>query len=426
MKHRVYAMEAAYLAALLSDRRDILAAARAMGSAAEMRAARDDLMARAQIFFTPPEGEAVEYRIEGGVAHIPIQGQLTPSADPCGALTGNSETEYGYIIAALIDAEDNPEVNEIALDVNSPGGYMAGLDEAAQMIGAVTKPVTAYVSDMAASAAYYLASQADKIVAMSPASRVGSIGVALEEYDDDEALAADGIAHRVYTSSDAPDKRPDTKTEEGRAKIIAELDDLHAIFVRRVADGRGVSPETVNKDFGRGGLVIAEKALAVGMLDEVRGSHIIREGNTGVAGKAEEAKTNRGRVKSMTLDEYKAQAPEHAEALRDEGRMQERQRVAALDAWAGINADVDRIVAEAKASGKTYNDVASQLNAASARGKGAPAANGENPPAVNTSVPDTVSGASGFTAEDEKAAKMMGMTMQEYAKYSDMAAKGVK
>lgn len=426
MSARIYAMEIAYLQALLADRRELLAMARSIGNAAEMRAARDELMASATIYRAPAPGEKVEYKVQDGTAYIPIQGQLTPSADPCGALTGNSETEYGYIIAALIDAEDNPEVNEIALDVNSPGGYMAGLDEAAQMIGAVTKPVTAYVGDMAASAAYWLASQADKIVALSPASRVGSIGVAVEEYDDDEALAADGIAHRVYTSTDAPDKRPDTKTKEGRAKIIAELDDLHAIFVRRVADGRGVSPEKVNKDFGRGGLVIAEKALAVGMLDEVRGSHIQRDKNTGVAGKAEEAKKIEGRVKSMTLNEYKAQAPEHAEALRDEGRMQERQRVAALDAWAGINADVDRIVAEAKASGKTYNDVASQLNAASIKGKAAPETNGENPPAVNTSVPDTVSGASGFTAEDEKAAKMMGMTMQEYAKYSDMAAKGVK
>mgnify|MGYP001809985657 CR=1 FL=1 len=283
---RKYAMERGWLDRLRAGRRELTTYARAVKSADELRESRDDLMRTVEIYRKPEPGTQVQYAVVDGVARIPVVGQLTPSADPCGAWTGLAETEYGYIQAALIAAEDDPSVREIALDVDSPGGYISGLDETAQLLGAVSKPTTAYVGGMAASAAYWLASQADRIVAMSPASEIGSIGVALEEYDDDQALADQGIAHRVYTSTDAPNKRHDTKTEEGRNKVIAELDELHSIFVRRVSEGRGVPQANVDAEFGQGGILIAEKAMAVGMIDEVRGSHIGRKSmmeNPGVA-----------------------------------------------------------------------------------------------------------------------------------------------
>jgi capsid assembly protease len=421
---RKYAMERAFLERLRADRRELFAFARAVGNAAEMRAARDDLMKSATVYLAPKAGEAVKYEVRDGVAHIPVVGQLTPSADPCGAFTGQAETEYGYIQAALIAAEDDPSVREIALDVNSPGGYISGLDETAQVLGMVGKPTTAYVGSMAASAAYWFASQADRIVALSPASEIGSIGVAMEEYDDDAALAAEGIAHRVYTSTDAPDKRPDTKTEEGRGKIVAELDALHGVFVRRVADGRKVSEEKVNKEFGRGGVLIGEAALAVGMIDEVRGSHITRnQENTGVAGnKPAGAKDTKG-VKNMTIEQIKAEAPDAAAALRDEGIQAERKRVAGLSAWKGINADADKAVEEAIAAGKSYEDVASQLAASVAKGNSREA-NGENAETVATDTAKNGANATapvsvaGMSADDIAKLKAFGMSDDEIRAYA--------
>lgn len=389
--------------------------AREIRNAEELRANRDELMASVQTYRAPKEGESVKLNVIDGVAHIPIVGQLTPSADPCGAWMGLAETEYGFIQASVAAAEDDSKVSEIAFDVDSPGGYVNGLDETAQLIGLVTKPTTAYVGNIAASAAYWLASQADKIVALTPASEIGSIGVAAEEYDDDEALARDGIAHRVYTSTDAPNKRPDTKTEDGQAQIIAELDAVHGIFVRRVADGRGVSEETVNKKFGRGGMLIAEKAKSVGMIDEVRGSHIIRntEDNTAVGGE-KAAGPKASREVNMTEQEEAALKA----AAYQEGIQAERKRVNGLTAWREINADTARIADEAIASGKSYDDVAAQLGAAAAKGKNAPAAAGENAPAVSTGVPATASGAEnmdvpGMTAEDVSKLRAHGMTMDE-------------
>ena len=419
---RRYAMERGYLDRLRAGRLELFAYARTVRNADELRASRDELMATVQINRTPTADRPLVMDIRDGVAHIPVVGQLTPNADPCGAWMGMAETEYGFIQAALIAAEDNAEVSEIALDVDSPGGYLDGLDETAQLLGAVSKPTTAYVGNLAASAAYWLASQTDKIVAMSPASEVGSIGVAAEEYDDDQALANEGVAHRVYTSTDAPDKRPDTKTEEGRAKIVANLDAAHEIFVRRVAEGRGVSPSKVSKDFGRGGVVIAERAMAAGMIDEVRGSHIARpvKANTAVGGdKAAGPKTKE--VSKMTIDQIKAESPDVAAALRDEGAKDERARIMGLEAWTGINADCAKIVAEAKASGKRYEDVAAQLGAAAAKGKDAPAADGDNAPAVVTGTAVNASG-SGDTLDDidREAAQMFKTPIESYKKFKEV------
>lgn len=411
---KIYAMEKSFLNRLLSDRRELFKYARAVGTAEQMRAARSELMASAQINLTPKNSEIVQYKVIDGVAHIPISGELTPHAetDICGAYTAKVLTEYGFIQAATIQAEDDPAVREIAFDIDSPGGYVSGLDETAQIMGMVTKPTVAYVGNQAASAAYWLASQADKIVALSPASQVGSIGVAVEEFDDDQALAAEGIAHRVYTSTDAPDKRPDTKTAEGQAKIVSNLDALHSVFVRRVAEGRKVPVEKVNKDFGRGGVILAEAAMGVGMVDEVRGSHIEKMKKTaGVAGgKASGPKI--GKEVDMTEQEIQALKDQSFQA----GIDAEKKRTTGLNAWKGLNADADKVVDDAIAQGKSYDDVAPQLAAAVAKGK-TKEADGDNPPLVQSGTAPNASGVTGLDQKDSEAAKMFGLTPDEYKKY---------
>lgn len=418
---KIYALEPGALRQLLADRRELFAAARAYGTAAEMRAARDDLMASAQVYRTPTAEKPLVLDVRGGVAHIPVVGELTPSADPCGAFSMQGETEYGFIHAALREADARDDVASIQLDVDSHGGYMAGLDEVAQAIASVSKPVTSVVGSMAASAAYYLASQADHIVALSPASRVGSIGVAMEEYDDDEAMARDGVAHRVYTSTDAPDKRPDTKTPEGRAKLVAQLDALHEVFVRRVAEGRHVEPAKVSKDFGRGGVLTAERAMAVGMIDEVIGSHLSRPVfDAGVAGSAASATAAVSHIEEvhMDLSQLKAEHPDlvaqiSAEA-EDAGIKKERTRREALLAFKGKSDAVDIAVEAAIASGETYEQAMPKITAAAVF-----SLPGENPPAVGTKAPDTASGAGDLTAEDIAAANIVGMSLDEYRKYAE-------
>lgn len=123
----------------------------------------------------------------------------------------------------------------------------------------------------------------------------------------------------------------------------------------------------------------------------------------------------------FTIDQIKAEAPDVAAALRDEGIQAERQRVAGLESWADINADCAKIVAEAKASGKTYNDVAAQLGAAAAKGKAAPATYGENAPAVTTGTAANASGAGDTLDEaDRKAMAIFGYDAAAAKKFKEV------
>lgn len=247
------------------------------------------------------------------MAHIPIVGELTPHAetDICGAYSAEALTEYGFITAATMDADKNRDVESIQYDINSPGGYVDGLMSAVNAIRSAEKETLAFVDGMAASAAYWLASQTDKIVAASPASRVGSIGVAVEIYDVTRALEMEGIDKIILTSTDAPLKRPDVKTEEGQGLIVDSLDDTHKVFVTYVAEGRGISPDEVTEKYGHGGMLIAENALTAGMIDSIekvparRAETILDVIQTNTVLEAGEIKQE---VK-MNLDELKKRIP---------------------------------------------------------------------------------------------------------------------
>jgi ClpP class serine protease len=432
---RFYLMESGFLQRLLSDRKELLAIARTFKTAEEMRAARADLMASTRAFITPKAGTdpSTLYSVDReGVAHIPIVGELTPAAqtDICGAYTASALTEYGFIEAAARAADADPGVTAIAFEADSPGGYLDGLDQTAQVIAALSKPTRTNVRNQLASAAVWLASQTDEIVASSPADLIGSIGVAAEEWDDTQALADAGIQRRVFTSTDAPDKRIDTSTDEGKAKIVALLDATHAVFVQRVAEGRGVTPEKVNSDFGHGGMMTAGAAMAAGLIDGVNGQSMKRK-PAGVAGEQTAAKADgisqTGGVKNMDLTELKKDHPAlYAEATAEaraagkvegitEGVTQERKRLEQLNAFRGINADGDKAVDAAIREGKAYADAAPLLSAAVTKGAGK-GADGDNPPDVATAA-QTAAGGAAVSEEAVRMGAKMGVTAADIKKF---------
>lgn len=396
MRHRIYAMEQTFLRQLLSDRQEIMEVARSLQTADAMREMREEVMQSiGDINVTPRDAEAAaeSYRLdENGVAHIPIVGELTAKAqtDVCGAYTAEALTEYGYIIEASRAADADSRVESITYHVDSPGGYVDGVADAADAIRSVSKPTAAHVGGMAASAAYWLASQTDEIVATSRASRVGSIGVAVEEYDMTEALANAGITRRVYTSTDAPDKRPDTSTEEGQAKVVKMLDDLHSVFVRSVAEGRGVGVETVTRDYGKGGILIAEDAAKVGMIDRVE-TVPVRETNRepGVAAAEINSRQEAGNSREVPMDrnQLKTEHPDLYEQLKTEfieaGVTQERERVGALlkqKQHDPENTKLAEVVEQAIADGTGVAEAQTAITVAVRDGK----IEGENPPDVRT------------------------------------------
>lgn len=198
--------------------------------------------------------------VDGSTARIPINGILTDEPDFFAELFGGGNTTYPDIVASL-DAADK-EFERVVLEFgNSPGGKMDGLFPTMDRIKNMSIPVIATVQTRATSAAYGLASQAGEIVALHESAEFGSVGVAIRAVVDSQIVD--------IASTDAPRKRPDLSTDDGKAVVREELDEIHEMFASAIADGRGTTAKKVNKTYGRGGTLLAKRALAAGMIDRI-------------------------------------------------------------------------------------------------------------------------------------------------------------
>jgi ClpP class serine protease len=203
--------------------------------------------------------------VRDGAAVVPVLGTIFPRANMVNASTGGAALDSMMRDFRVAEAAGN--VERIVMLFDTPGGVVSGLAEAGEAIRAAKKPVTAYVTGIAASAGYWLASQAQEIV-MESAASVGSIGV-IASLSRQVQPGANGTMAYEVVSSNAPYKRPDPATEEGRASLQAQVDALEAVFIGAVAKGRGVTASTVRAEFGRGAMVAAREAVERGMADRI-------------------------------------------------------------------------------------------------------------------------------------------------------------
>lgn len=203
-----------------------------------------------------------------GVGLLYVQGPLFKKANLMVEFSG--ATSYQILRRDLQAAIDNPDIHSILLIVDSPGGEANGCDELATAIfeARARKPITAFVSGMAASGGYWIASAASRIV-ISDAAMLGSIGVVLGVPDKKAEETRTGRRTFEFVSSQSPGKRLDPESDDGRERIQTMVDDLAGVFVDAVARYRSVSADTVIKKFGSGGMLVGAAAVKAGMADEV-------------------------------------------------------------------------------------------------------------------------------------------------------------
>ena len=194
--------------------------------------------------------------VTNGVAVVPVRGVLTRQPYWRG-----DQASYEWIAARVDEAMGRPDVQRVVLMVDSPGGQIAGVEDLASLIYGArgSKPVDAYVLGQAASAAYWIASAADRIL-VGRTSLAGSIGVVWTTLDFSKYNARVGIEELNIVSSQSPDKHVDPKDDHGRARIQTTVDQLAAVFVADVARNRGVSESTVTGSFGGGWVQVGEEA----------------------------------------------------------------------------------------------------------------------------------------------------------------------
>jgi ClpP class serine protease len=203
--------------------------------------------------------------VRNGTAIVPLVGAVYPRSNMVSASSGG--TSLDSVMRDMRVAWASPDVERIVMLIDSPGGVVSGLGEAAETLRAGPKPLVSFVTGMAASAAYWLGSQAGDIV-LDRAASVGSIGV-VASMSRQEAADANGRRSYEIVSSGAPFKRPDPSTDEGRAAIQRDVDAIENVFIADVAAGRGVPEGVVREQFGKGAMVSASEAVRVGMADRV-------------------------------------------------------------------------------------------------------------------------------------------------------------
>jgi len=208
------------------------------------------------------EGISAIMDIVEGTASINIQGIITTRPSFMMFFMTGSNVTHSQITDAVMAAEDNSKVDNIVLNIDSPGGQMGGLIELLETLQAVEKPTKAVVSGMAASAAFGIAAQADEIIATNRGSVFGSVGVLTKIAIDDNEV--------TITSDDAPNKAPDVTTKKGIKAVKTELNEAHDLFAEMIATGRGITVEKVNANFGQGGTMLAEKAKKMGLIDAIQ------------------------------------------------------------------------------------------------------------------------------------------------------------
>src|SRR6185369_16665584 len=174
---------------------------------------------------------------------------------------------------AFREAMADEAVGSILFDVDSPGGYVDGVDELAAEIREARgqgKPIVAIADYTMASAAYYLASGVDEIVA-SPSAMVGWIGTVMVHQEFSKADELEGVTTTVIRN---PARKYEVNgveplTDAARATLQQEVDDFSAAFHTAVSKGRGVSVGRVQSDFGQGTGMSAQRARAAGLVDRV-------------------------------------------------------------------------------------------------------------------------------------------------------------
>lgn len=219
-------------------------------------------------------GARVEYAAETRAAEgptkavlvVPFAGTIYPRSMSMMPMSGGVNLQA--TMAMMRRAVRDPGIGSIIGDFDSPGGMVAGVPEAAAEIRSLRgiKPMSAIANFQCASAAYYLASQFDEVVA-PPSSSLGSIGVIAQYFSAAKALENEGYSVQTMKY---PDKKAEADgvsplSEEAVAFRMAQIKTTYDEFEANVAAGLGIDAAKVRSDFGQGRSLDAKDAVRVGM-----------------------------------------------------------------------------------------------------------------------------------------------------------------
>ncbi len=220
----------------------------------------------------PPRGLELSSPLNtnNGVAIIDVLGVLTKRPSLYQVYFNASSTQL--IRQAVEMAAADQDVRAILLRIDSPGGSVEGLAELGDAVFAArqSKPVYAQIDGMSASAAYYIASQAEKIFA-GRMDLIGSIGTRLLFYDWSRLFANEGIeAVPIDTGEFKSAAAMGTEiTDRQRAYFQSIVDQYFADFVAAIVRGRGMTEQAV-RAIADGRIMVAGEAKSLNLIDGIQ------------------------------------------------------------------------------------------------------------------------------------------------------------
>lgn len=208
------------------------------------------------------------YDVLEGIAVIPVYGTLVQKLGTLRPYSGM--TGYDGIRRVFLTAVNDPEVKGICLDIDSPGGEVAGCFDLVDLIYAERgkKPIHAILSENAFSAAYAIASAADKIC-VPRTGGVGSVGVIVIHCDWSQHIKDDGLKVSIitYGNRKAESNPYVALSDEAKAAIQHDVDEMGRLFVSTVSRNRGLS-ETVIRNT-QAACYLAAEGVQMGLADAV-------------------------------------------------------------------------------------------------------------------------------------------------------------
>jgi ClpP class serine protease len=215
-------------------------------------------------------GKQARSFMRGDIAVLDIRGALVKDDDARAYFWGLQT--YESLALEFTKLVQDPSVKGIILEMNTPGGEVAGAVEFAEMVfaarGSKPKGIITRAGGDLDSAGYWIGAASEKVY-IDPTGTAGSIGVVATFLDTSGWEESVGLQEIEIVSTGAPNKRLDVKTPEGVAEVRKVLDKMEGVFVESVAKYRGVSTEKVRSDFGKGGIFVGQDAVDAGLADGV-------------------------------------------------------------------------------------------------------------------------------------------------------------
>lgn len=207
--------------------------------------------------------------LSGNVALIHIDGIIIGSEDSESLFEDVTTSQDA--VELIEKADKNPGIKAIILEINSPGGSAVASEEIASAVKKTNKTTVAWIREVGASGAYWVASSADHIVA-NRASVTGSIGVIGSYLEFPGFLERYNVTYRRLVSGKYKDLGSPFKemTSEEQTIFQQNLDLIRDYFVSEVAKNRNMNKKDVDK-IANGLFYLGAQAKELGLVDEIGG-----------------------------------------------------------------------------------------------------------------------------------------------------------